>query len=329
MQKYLPWLLRLIGPVLLTLFLLNSNLQQLAAILWHAHPWPIALSLLLMPPFLIIKAWRWQRIMQELEIEPPPLCTATNLYTVGVYLGAVTPGQAGDLVKAWYLRDRGQPLAPALLSVVLDRLCDLIVMVIFATFGILALGQLLPNPALQTALVIAMGLGLAALTTVLVARGPRQWMLTRILPAILPQKLQESLQRWNQQLATLAVRPRLLLPVGIASLLSASFTFVRLWLLFVALNIHLPLWVIVGVSALIAILQILPISIAGVGVRDAALLAVILPYGYTTEQALSLSALFLLLNIEHVLAGFLISFWYPIGKAISQPQPPPADQSVP
>ncbi len=327
MQKYLPWLLRLIGPILLALFLLNSDVQQLGAILWQAHPWPIALSLLLMPPFLIIKAWRWQHIMRELALQPPPLVTTTNLYAVGVYLGAVTPGQSGDLIKAWYLRDRGQPLAPALLSVVLDRLCDLIVMALVAMLGVLALGQLLPNPALQTALVIAMGLGLAVLTVVLVAHGPRQWVLTRILPRLLPQKLQAALQRWNQQLATLSLHPRLLLPVGSASLLSAGFTFVRLWLLFVALEIHIPLSVVIGVSALIAILQVLPISIAGVGVRDAALLAVLLPYGYTTEQAISLSALFLLLNIEHVLAGFVISFWYPIGKTINHP--PPADQSAP
>ncbi|MEI7770732.1 MAG: UPF0104 family protein, partial [Chloroflexales bacterium] len=74
-----------------------------------------------------------------------------------------------------------------------------------------------------------------------------------------------------------------------------------------------PLYEVVGASALIAVLQVLPISVAGVGVRDAVLIAILLPYGYTSSQALILSALFLLLNIEHILVGFVVSFWYPLG----------------
>ena len=55
------------------------------------------------------------------------------------------------------------------------------------------------------------------------------------------------------------------------------------------------------------------------GVRDAILVLVLTRYGYTTEQALTLSALFLLINIEHIIVGFLVSLRYPLGT------PPPAD----
>jgi uncharacterized membrane protein YbhN (UPF0104 family) len=200
-----------------------------------------------------------------------------------------------------------------MLSVVLDRLFDLLVMAALATLGIFALGQLLPGRGLQTALVLAMGLGMAALTTVLVARGPREWMLTVALPRLAP-RLKTRLDHWNSQLASLALRPQLLGAIGVASLISAGFTFWRLWLLFLALGLdRVPLYVVVGASALIAVVQVLPISIAGVGVRDAVLIAILLPYGYTSDQAIILSALFLLLNIEHILVGFIVSFWYPLG----------------
>lgn len=327
MRKALPWLLRLIGPTLLVVFLVKSDMGQLVTILRGANLWPVLLSLLLMPPFLVIKAWRWQRIQRELGLHLP-MRLALGLYLVGIYLGSVTPGQAGDLVKAWYLRERGQPLAPALLSVVIDRLFDLVVMAFFALIGLVAIGQLLPSRMLQSLLVVATTIGLTLFTVVLVARGPRQWVLTRLLPAILPQRIHTSLMRWNEQLATMAMHPRMLLPVGAASLLSASFTFYRLWLLFAALGVHIPITIVVGVSALIAILQILPISVAGVGVRDAALMAVLLPYSYSTEQALSLSALFLLLTIEQTIAGFVVSFWYPLAATATTAQVP-ADQSVP
>ncbi len=313
MKKLLPWLLRLLGPALLVLFLVNADLGQLWATLSGARLWPIALSLLLMPPFVIIKSWRWVRILREmgLSLDLPAACA---LYTVGLFYGATTPGQAGDLLKAVYLRDRGQPMAPAMLSVVLDRLFDLLVMAALATVGIFALGQLLPSRELRGLLVVGMGVGLVALTVLLLARGPRQWSLTVALPRLAP-GLTASLARWNSQLSGLALRPGPVAAVVAASLFSACFTFLRLWLLFLALGLdRVPLYVVVGASALIAVLQVLPISIAGVGVRDAVLIAILQPYGYSAEQALTLSALFLLINLEHILVGFIVSLWHPLGR---------------
>jgi uncharacterized membrane protein YbhN (UPF0104 family) len=190
---------------------------------------------------------------------------------------------------------------------------DLLVMAALATIGIFALSQILP-PEMQNALVIVMALGLVAVTVVLVARGPRQWVLTSVLPRFAP-RLQARLERWNGEMSALSLHPRLLIELSLASLLSAFFTFLRLWLLFLALGLSaVPLHVVVGVSALIAVLQVLPISIAGLGVRDAALVAALQPYGYSVEQALTLSALFLLLNIEHIIVGFILSLWFPLGR---------------
>jgi uncharacterized protein (TIRG00374 family) len=314
-RTYLPWLLRLLGPVLLVLFLINSDLSRIGTLLMQAAPVPILISLVLMPPFIFIKGWRWRYLLRELRLDVP-LRTAVGLYVVAIFWGAVTPGQSGDFAKAWYVRERGQPLAPALLSTMIDRLCDLIVMAAIATIGIMALGQLLPDPALRTLLIVLMGVGLVIVTILLGMRTPRQWLLTVLLPRIAPQRLQASLERWNTQLSSLTLHPRLVLVLALTSLASAAFTFYRLWLLFIALDVTIPLHIVVGISALVAVLQVLPIAVAGMGVRDAVLIAVITSpaYGYSLEQALAVSALFLLLTLQHILIGFIVSFWYPLGK---------------
>lgn len=313
LRTILRWLLRLLGPALLLLFLLNSDLAQLRDILINAALWPVLLSLLLMPPFIYIKVVRWRYLLRQLGLDLP-MRTGLGLYTVGIFLGATTPGQAGDLVKAWYLQERGQPFAPAMLSVMIDRLCDLLVMGLIATLGIFALGQLLPSPALRMLLVIGMSSSFLLLTIFMVARGPRDWLLTRVLPAVLPARLHTAVTRWNSQFTSLTMHPRLLLILTATSLISALFTFFRLWLLFIALKVYVPLHLVIGSSALIAILQVLPISIAGVGVRDAVLIAILAPLGYSQEQALSVSALFLLITLEHILIGFIVSLWYPLGR---------------
>lgn len=311
MHTYLRWLPRLIGPLLLVVFLFNSDTEKLFAILGSADPWLIGVALLYMYPFLLIKSWRWRNILLDLGLDVP-LLTTLKLYLVGVYLGGVTPGQVGDLAKAWYLRSHhGHPFAPAALSVVVDRLFDMVLMVLLAIPGVLFLGHLLPSRELQTAMVVAIGAGLLVLLVFLMSRPKRQWLLLRVLPKILPARLHASLERVHTQLATLALRPRLVLLASIVSLIAIGFTFFRLWLLFLALNMPIPFYLVVSVTTLVSMLQILPVSIAGVGVRDALLIGVLLPYGYSVEQALGVSALFLLLTLQHILGGFIVSLWNP------------------
>ncbi|MBC8076437.1 MAG: flippase-like domain-containing protein, partial [Chloroflexales bacterium] len=190
MKRYLPWLLRLLGPALLIYVLFFTGLQwsELGASLASANLWLVLLSLLLMAPFIWIKAWRWTQLLHELHIELP-LNTAAGIYAVGIFLGGTTPGQAGDFAKGFYLRDRGAALAPAMLSVVLDRLCDLLVMAVLAALSVFTFSSLLPNQALQTALVFVTGGGLLLATWMLLARGPREWLLGRVLPPLLPDRL--------------------------------------------------------------------------------------------------------------------------------------------
>ena len=137
-----------------------------------------------------------------------------------------------------------------------------------------------------------------------------------------------ALTRWNNQFTSLALHPRLLLTLAGTSLVSAFFTFFRLWLLFIALDVYVPLYLAVGSSALIAVLQVLPISIAGVGVRDAVLIATLAPLGYSQEQALGISALFLLITLEHILVGFIVSLWYPLGQFKQQTITPETREEI-
>ncbi|MBK9941370.1 MAG: flippase-like domain-containing protein [Kouleothrix sp.] len=320
MNKYARWAIRLIGPALLAIFLWRSDFSQLAAGFGQIQLWPLLLSLLLFLPFVAVKAWRWNLLMAELGMRPPTLGFAMALYMIGLYLGGATPGQSGDFIKAWYLRERGQALAPALFSIVLDRLFDLMVMALLALLSLVAFLDVLPQSA-QVA-TVAFAAAVFLMTPALMARGPREWLFGRLLP-LTPQRARAPLERWRDQFAQLSLRPGLAAQLLLASLISASSTMLRIYLLFQALPLgRVPVLAIISSTALIAILQALPISFAGIGVRDAILIAVLARYGYPSELALILSALFLLLNIEHMIIGFLVSLRYPLGT------PPAAGQGA-
>lgn len=311
MNKYLRWLLRLIGPALLIYFLTTIDIQNLGRVLAGLDPWPLALSFALMPAFVGIKAWRWNLLMRELGLDVPPLGYSIAIYTVGLFLGGTTPGQSGDFVKAWYLRDRGQPLAPVLFSILLDRLFDFMIMAPLALLGLLVFADQFPS-ALRIAAVVFAALFILG-TPLIMARAPRQWLMNRVLP-IAPGRVRAVLERWRDQFSGLSLRPGLLANLSLATFGSALSTMARIYLLFLALRLDVPVLAVVASTALIAILQALPISFSGIGVRDTVLIAVLARYGYTVEQAIALSALFLLINIEHIIVGFLVSLRYPLGQ---------------
>jgi len=64
----------------------------------------------------------------------------------------------------------------------------------------------------------------------------------------------------------------------------------------------------------ILVLRTLPIGVAGVGVRDAVLIVVLDQPCHAPRLALGLSTLFLLLTIQHIIMGFVISLRYPLSR---------------
>ena len=74
----------------------------------------------------------------------------------------------------------------------------------------------------------------------------------------------------------------------------------------------IPLAAVLGSTGQIALLQALPISVSGLGVREAVLIGLLHAHGYDSAYAIALSGLFLIINVEHIIVGFLVSLRYPI-----------------
>lgn len=314
MNRRARWLTRLFGPAVLAYFLLTTDLHRIAANLREVRWTSLALSLALYAGLVLTKSWRWRVLLKELGLATPTLREACTLFMIGQFAGGATPGQTGDFVRAWYLRERGAPLSAALFSILIDRLLDFFLLAILSLFGLVAFLDIFP-PAVRPAILVAtIGFAIVVCVAVpaLITRGPRRWLMTR-LGRIAPKSVGERLERWQGLLDALDGRPRLLLLLLLSTIAATSVVMVRIWLLYRALDVVIPVGLLVSASALISILQTLPVSVAGVGVRDAVLVAVLTHHGYSAEHALALSALFLLLTVEQMLIGFFVSMKHPLG----------------
>jgi len=277
------------------------------------------LSLALFPGVVVTKAWRWRRLIGELGMPMPSFGRAVTLFLIGQFAGAATPGQSGDFVRAWYLREHGGALSTALFSILFDRLLDFLLLALVSLVGLVAFLDVFP-PAMRPA-ILASTVGFTAVMVLVVpalmARRSRRALLER-LRRLAPASFAPRLERWQALLDTLEVHPPLVLALLGATVAATVVVMVRTWLLFRALDVIVPATLLVASAALISILQTLPVSIAGVGVRDAVLVAALARYGYPAERALALSALFLVLVLEQMLIGFVVTMRHPLGADASR-----------
>ncbi len=293
-RRYRP-LLNLIGLVLLVALIIffKIDLRQTWTYLWHARLSEVALAVLFFIPFLATKAWRWQVILRDLNVSLP-FDEALRLYALGLGAGMVTPGQVGDAVKVAYFHDRG--LGRPLLSVLLDRLWDVLVLILLAGSGAFLFWQPFEGEWLALAVV---ALGSLALLGVTASPRAQQWLLALWIrmrgadgnrTGFEPVRL--SFNQITRQFAL--------------TLLATAIVYFRLYLLAVALDVHLDVIPFVAMMSLASVVALLPVSISGVGTRDATLLLIAPLVGIVPEQALGISALILFLSIINGLVGYVV-----------------------
>jgi uncharacterized membrane protein YbhN (UPF0104 family) len=188
---------------------------------------------------------------------------------------------------------------------VIDRVYDMLIMALLGMLALINYVGMVPPQVLVGAQigVVALGLGSALL-------------ISQRFRALLVRLFDQGVLKRLQLGRLLSFRfslfsPSLPLLLGL-TLLSTAFNLLRGWLLFAALGLSIPLFSVFAVITLIAIFQVLPISIAGFGVREALLILTLQHYGYRIEDALSLSLLLLLLNIQQIVVGFVVSLLFPI-----------------
>lgn len=291
-RRYRP-LLNLIGLALLIALIIffKIDLRQTLAYVTHANALDLALAVFFFIPFLLVKAWRWQIILRDLDTTIS-LSTAVKLYALGLGAGMVTPGQVGDAVKIAYFRARG--MGRALVSVLLDRLWDVLILLLLAGSGAFLFWREFESEWFALALLLAGTVTLLAITT-----NPRAQM--RLLTFI--QRVRGANAERSAFEPIRLNRIQILRQFAL-TVLATVIVYLRLYFLISALDIHLDAIPFIAAMSLASVAALLPISVSGVGTRDATLLFIAPIIGITREQALGMSALILFLSVINGLVGF-------------------------
>ncbi len=193
----------------------------------------------------------------------------------------------GDVVRAGWVAGEGHPLEAVTVAGVADRVVDTTALVLLAAAGVAWLPAELSKASPSSGARV-----LAGVAAILAAGALAGWGLLRMrAPGWLPARAAAILAAAQRAGAELARRPAL----GLATLalaLAIQGTFVGLnALLGGAVGIHLPAaaWLFAWPAAKLAAL--VPVSLGGIGVREAALAALLWPLGVPPALAVGQSLL--------------------------------------
>jgi len=293
--------IRLFGLALLILLLWKLDTARTLALLRHVAPVLLAAAILLNIPQIFLKALRWRELLRYHDI-PYPIGSAALSYFGSIFIGLLTPGRLGEFVKAFHVsHDCNVPIGRAFSSVLVDRLFDLYALLLFGGAALLSTAHseaglmMLLYSAVIMILPVFMILN-GRLFAGLKSIGERFGSIGRRLFA--PQSWLVELRTYMLELPAGAIVLAAVLTVAAYALF-----FGQCYLLVLALRLKITFLQTCFAVALGSLVTLIPISISGLGTREAAMMAYLGTVGVAAESALGYS---LLVFLTFYVAGGLI-----------------------
>lgn len=287
----------------------HVDLRQVGAALREVDIAGFALATLLVAMLVgPLSAMRWMVVMhaQGAEMRFP---RAFALVLVSWFFNQFIPsGLGGDAMRAWGVKADGTGWEAAIHGVFIDRLLALAAMVVIVALGWPLLSPLLVMPGARAGVAMALAASVAAIALLMLAD---KMHLEKLLPVL------SRVTGVARSCRAVFLSGRAWSALALATSTHLSLGFV-VWLLARSLGLELPLLAVLVLMPLVLLVTMVPVSIAGWGVREGVMIIAFGLLGVPAVRAFALSVLFGLSLLLAALPGGLL--WLRGAKA--KPQSP-------
>ncbi|GAB4361183.1 MAG: hypothetical protein Fur0042_30740 [Cyanophyceae cyanobacterium] len=239
----------------------------------------MAISLGMVVPLTGFTAWRLQQLMPRDRQAALGFGEANQLILAASVLNMVLPSKMGDIAKAYFMRDHGHLDGSLAFSlVVFEKTCDLLSLLLWCVFGL----ALYPRRdwlfgTMTAGVALGLLLGAVLLGSPHVARCFFQG-LRRLAPKRFKVKLRNLNRSWGAMHDYFWSDRRQLTLIALTSVFIWFLHLLQIWLFTLALKTPVPVLSNLALAPLAILAGLLPLTFAGVGTRDAALILFYAPY---------------------------------------------------
>ena len=243
---------------------------------------------------------RWRMLLTHISGTRPAFRRLFPVYYISAFFSQVLPSIGGDLARISYARMLGTTAGPIVASVLLDRGVAIAALLFVALASLGFLAPFDPGHTVLRSIALVAGGGLAvAYGGCLIARAMRYSGIWRGLP----QWTRTFIASCDWSLTSRVALWYLLPLSAFVHLLSIA----ALFLAAHAVQVPLTLATVVAIGPVIVLAQVLPVSVGGWGVREAAAVTLLAMTGIDATSVLLVSITFGILVLLATSPGVL--FW--------------------
>ena len=300
--------LRFLGLGLLVFLLWGLDLGLAGQLLLESRSSLIFLALLLNFPLVFLRAFRWRQLLIPAQVRYP-ISRAMLSYMSSIFAGFLTPGRLGEIVKALHVsKDCSITIGCALPSILADRLFDMYGLFIVAGVALFSLEK-----SDQISIVGIVTIGLVFTVPLMIFLHERTFGSIRqigLSRGLLGQRLFAP-RSWLMEIRS-GLKELTSSCLGFATFLTVSaygVFFGQCYLLAVALGLDASFLQVSYAAALGSLVTLLPVSILGLGTREATIVAYLGTVGIPAEAALAFS--FLVFFTFYITGGLMgaVAWW--------------------
>ncbi|MFZ4515683.1 MAG: lysylphosphatidylglycerol synthase transmembrane domain-containing protein [Acidimicrobiia bacterium] len=245
-----------------------------------------------------LSAWRWQRVLSVFDVHVR-VRRLLGISLAGLFVGNVLPSTiGGDVLRVSRCTRDGAAREHALASVIIERLTGFVVLPLFVILGFVMWPAMFTKGSTWVALLVA-GIALTLLFAILVlAASPRvagrflhhrDW--TRFIGAV-----HVGIDRMRREPGETAM-------VLLAALVFQCTTIATVFFAVHTVGAAVPIAAVVAAAAAVAMVQVLPISLSGLGVREGMFALLLHGLGVPTGKSVAIGLCWYAMTLVASFAG--------------------------
>lgn len=246
------------------------DFAKLLAVLQNCDRLMLLISLAMVIPITLITSWRLQQLVPKRSLG---FLEANRLILGASVLNMVLPSKMGDIAKSYFMAERSNISGSLALSIsIFEKACDLLSLLLWCVLGLII------YPAKDSLFwIMTAGVAIGLILGILLLSSKKFADLffelgNKIAPKSIKSKLKKMQSAWGEMHNYFWHDKQQLALITSTSIFIWFLHLLQIWLFILALKAIVPFIVSLALSPLSILAGLLPLTFAGIGTRDAALI---------------------------------------------------------
>jgi uncharacterized protein (TIRG00374 family) len=256
------------------------------------NPLYFFLSFFAIVPLITMANIEWQMLLKKQKIFISSWYSLKNFF-IGYFYGFISPGAVGGFTKAIYLHEESKvPLPKCFSNIIIFNVIDYIALLLFGAIGALFLSSRFPYLfIIISSFIVCLFILLLFVFKKKLSKVFFMKIIKNRIFANIKDRIENSIDTFYEDLPTFKDT---LLPF-ILSFIGWGVKYFELYLIAQLFSINIPFWDFILILAVTDCIASIPISIYGLGTREATLITMFSMFNISREQIVSLSLFWFIL----------------------------------